>query len=64
MTLPDHITPLPDEPRATFLLRVAAFYIREHCPDQTIRYDGAVCDGYCIAEECEVEADGPREHDE
>lgn len=42
-----------DEPRVEYMLKVAAAYIRKHCPDEKIFYDDAECDGYCVAAECE-----------
>jgi hypothetical protein len=39
------------ESRAEYVMRVAAAYIRQHCPDMTIEYDGTSCDGYCIADD-------------
>jgi len=39
------------------MLRVAAEYIREHCPDQTIHFDDTECDGYCVADDCECAAE-------
>lgn len=43
----------PELERATLMLRIAAEFIREHCPDQTIFYDGTECDGYCVAADCD-----------
>lgn len=45
------------EHRAVFMLRVAAAYIRDHYPDGMIRFDEAECDGYCVADDCEVAAE-------
>jgi len=52
----DQISPLPNEPREAFLLRVAAFYIRNEYAGGTIFYDEAECDGLCVADECEAAA--------
>ena len=38
--------------RAIEMLRVAASYIELHCPDGTIWYDEAWCDGACVADDC------------
>jgi len=35
---------------------LAALYIREHCPDQDIDYDGVTCDGGCLADDCDAAA--------
>jgi hypothetical protein len=43
--------------RKNYLLRIAARYIREHAPEETIFYDGTDCDGACLADECECAAD-------
>lgn len=43
--------------RAAQLLRLAAQYIRENCPDELIEYDEAECDGECLALDCESAAD-------
>lgn len=40
--------------RAKEMLQVAADYIRKHYPDGMIHYDGADCDGYCVADDCEI----------
>jgi hypothetical protein len=50
------ITQHPNEPRASYLLRVAAQYIRQYHPDGLIAFDEADCDGYCLATDCESEA--------
>ncbi len=47
------MTMVGSENRAKFMLRVAAQYIRTFCPDETIHYDEADCDGYCVADDCE-----------
>jgi hypothetical protein len=44
--------------RAALMLRMAAHYIRNHCPDESICYDDAECDGHCVADDCEAAADG------
>ena len=41
-----------DEDRRDYMLKIAAEYIREHCPDGDIYYDDAECDGYCVADDC------------
>ena len=51
------IEQLPDESRASFMLRVAAAYIRNNCPKGSIYYDEILCDGYCVADDCEWAAD-------
>jgi hypothetical protein len=43
-------------PRAEQMLRIAASIIRKHAGDATTTYDGAKCDGYCVADDCETEA--------
>ena len=43
--------------RAIKMLTIAAEYIEEHWPDAVVKYDGADCDGYCIAEDCKDAAD-------
>jgi len=43
--------------RASTMLRIAAEYIRTHCPDDEITYDGTTCDGYCVADDCVSAAD-------
>jgi hypothetical protein len=49
---------LPKDPefsRAIEMLKVAARFLRENAygVDTTIFYDGAECDGQCIADDCE-----------
>jgi hypothetical protein len=46
-----------DIKRAQEMLRIAAKYIRANDTYQTIRYDDADCDGYCVADDCEIAAD-------
>ena len=46
-----------NEDRRSYLLRVASVYILTHCPDQTMIFDDAVCDGACLAEDCLNEAE-------
>jgi len=46
----------PGESRAHYMLRVAAAFIREHCPEGVIIFDEAECDGYCVANDCESAA--------
>lgn len=46
-----------EEPsRAKMLMLLAAEYIRKHAPDGTVHYDEADCDGSCLAEDLEIEA--------
>ncbi len=45
-----------DIERARYILKVAAKYIRLHCPYDLIAYDEADCDGMCLAEDCETAA--------
>lgn len=49
--IPEDIT------RAVKMLRIAAHYIRFFAPDHVVRYDGAQCDGRCVADDCEKAAD-------
>lgn len=42
--------------RAQEMLQIAADYIREYYPDAIVFYDDADCDGYCIANDCEIAA--------
>lgn len=51
----DEIILKQNEDRKDYLLRVAGAFIEEHCPDGTIVYDEATCDGYCLSEECKIE---------
>jgi hypothetical protein len=46
-----------EQKRAIEMLKVAAQYIREHCPDQEIFYDDAICEGSCVATDCETAAE-------
>lgn len=43
---------IPELERARLMLEVASKYILENCPDDTIWYDDASCDGYCVSEDC------------
>ncbi len=43
------------ETRAQYLMRVAAEYIRQNCPDGDIEYDETTCDGYCLADDLDAE---------
>lgn len=43
--------------RASYLMRVAAEYIRTHAPDGTVHYDEADCDGLCLSDDLIIEAD-------
>jgi len=40
---------IPREPRPSYMLRVAARYIRDVWPEGYIHFDEAECDGYCLA---------------
>ena len=45
--------------RAIEMLKIASNYIRE-CPcdgDYTVFYDDAICDGWCVADDCESAAE-------
>jgi len=46
------------ETRAAYLMRVAAAYIRRHCPGEEIDFDGTTCDGYCLADDLDAERSG------
>jgi hypothetical protein len=54
--------------RAVLMLRVVTEYMRKHpVRDYEITYDEAVCDGYCLTDDCETAAemlvamfDGPK----
>lgn len=48
------VEPTPGESRKDYMLRVASEYIRHNCPDGEIWYDDAICDGYCISDDCEA----------
>jgi hypothetical protein len=50
-----------DIARAVEMLTVAAQYIRDHDPSGLIKYDEAMCDGYCVADDCETAAESIRE---
>ena len=43
--------------RAKEMLQIAANYIRQFYPDGVLHYDDADCDGYCIADDCEIAAE-------
>jgi len=43
--------------RAQEMLRIAAEYIRDFCPDELVHYDDSNCDVYCIADDCETAAE-------
>lgn len=43
--------------RASFMLRIAAIYIRKYCPDELYHYDEANCDGGCVADDCDAAAE-------
>ena len=55
---------LVDESRAHYLMRVAAVYIRAHCHYGLIGYDGAWCDGMCLASELDAERENPSNESE
>lgn len=42
--------------RAAEMLRIAAKIIRDEAPHARAHYDGADCDGHCVAEDCEIVA--------
>ena len=44
-------------PRAAEMLLVAATFLRSEEPGGTVFYDGAACDAFCIADDCEAAAD-------
>jgi len=48
------ITQLPEESRLMYLVRVASEYIGEY-PSGTVDYDETTCDGYCLAEDLQIE---------
>lgn len=52
---------LPNEPRASYLLRVAAKYIDSFDSESLITYDEAECDGACLAGDCDIEAENIRD---
>lgn len=35
-------------------MRVAAAYLREHDTGDTVHYDGAECDGWCLADDLDA----------
>ena len=44
--------------RAIKMLSIASKYIDDNCDlDETIFYDQADCDGYCVVEDCVVAAE-------
>lgn len=47
---------LPNEDRHSYLLKVAAVHIKTHALYNETHYDDADCDGHCLAEELEQEA--------
>lgn len=51
--------PNEGESRQSFMLRVAAEYIKQHYPDGMIYYDESDCDGYCVADDCLNVSDYP-----
>lgn len=46
------------EERAIEMLRIAADYIELNYPEGVVEYDEASCDGYCVAEDCRIAAEG------
>lgn len=42
--------------RASYLMRIAAEYIRKHAPDGNVHYDEADCDGLCLSDDLIIEA--------
>lgn len=52
-----HTEPMTARDRAIEMLRIAARYIRETDAYGTIHYDGTECDGYCVADDCEIAAE-------
>ena len=46
----------PTLARAAELMRHAAGLIRDHCPSETVQYDGTTCDGECLADDLESTA--------
>ena len=51
------IEPKEGEPRIQYLARVLKAYMEVGvAAEHTIEYDGAVCDGYCLAEDIFIEA--------
>jgi len=45
-----------DITKAKEMLQIAADYIRKFSPDGMVHYDEADCDGYCVADDCEIAA--------
>lgn len=43
--------------RAAEMLRIAAKIIRNEANNAVVNYDGADCDGWCVADDCETAAD-------
>jgi hypothetical protein len=44
----------PNESRESYVMRVAAAYLREYSDGETIEYDGTDCDGLCIADDLDA----------
>ena len=40
--------------RAKEMLQIAADYIRKFYPKGVANYDETECDGYCVADDCEI----------
>lgn len=57
MSLAYHSITTLAEIRAAEMLRIAASFLREFDPEGTAFYDGADCDAFCIADDCEAAAD-------
>jgi hypothetical protein len=55
------LTQQEGETRKNFLLRLAMTYIKDHTGymgmDDMLFYDEAECDGYCLADDIEIEFD-------
>lgn len=43
--------------RAAELLHLASAAIRDNCPEIEIFYDETTCDGYCLADDCQIQAE-------
>jgi hypothetical protein len=49
---------MTDKERAVYMLRIAADYVRKTGDKgREIFYDEALCDGYCVIDDCESAAD-------
>ena len=47
----------PPQSRAQMLMLLAAKYIRKYAPDHAVHYDEADCEGSCLADDLEIEAE-------